>query len=115
GWDRIQEEVLPLNSPITMHGLGIAYRVNSTIEAVEPNSSAAIKGIKKDDEVVAVRFYAPGKKSTDEGKPQKEWTELKADQWAAVFNKLQSNDIPKIDLRIERDSGKEEISLEGVP
>src|SRR5262249_38899378 len=92
----------------------IAYRVNTTVEAVEPNSPAATRGIKKDDKIVAVRFYVPGKKAIDEGKPQKEWTELKPDQWAAVFNKLQSNDIPKLDLRIERDNGKEEVTLEAM-
>jgi regulator of sigma E protease len=115
GWDQGQEEPLSLNDPLTIGGLGIAYRVNTTVEAVEPNSPAAAKGIKKDDKIVAVRFYAPGKKQTDEGKPQKEWTELKPDQWAYVFNKFQFIDIPRLDLRFERDGGKEEITLEAAP
>jgi regulator of sigma E protease len=114
GWNQSQEQPLSLGDPLVIGGLGIAYRVNTTVEAVEPNSPAAKKEIRKDDKIVAVRFYDFGKKQTDEGKPQKEWTELKADQWAAVFNELQSKDIPKLDLRIERDDGKEEITLEAV-
>src|SRR4029077_8372849 len=103
GWDQSQDEPLSLGDPLVVGGLGIAYRVNTTVEAVEPNSPAAKIGIKKDDKIVAVRFYEAGNKQTDASKPQKEWTELKADQWAAVFNALQSKDIPKLDLRIERD------------
>lgn len=114
GWDQSQDEPLSLGDPLVVGGLGIAYRVNTTVEAFEPNSPAAKTGIKKDDKIVAVRFYEAGQKQTDESKPQKKWSELKTDQWAAVFNKLQFKDIPKLDLRIERDDGKEEFTLEAV-
>ncbi len=112
GWEQRQDEPLSLSDPLVVGGLGIAYRVNTTVEAVDPNSPAGKRGIRKDDKIVAVRFYDAGKKQADESKPQKKWSELRADQWAAVFNKLKFKDIPELDLRIER--GKEEFTLEAM-
>jgi len=112
GWESGNEGVVSLSTPIAIGGLGIAYRVNTTVEGVELGSPAAQAGISKNDKIIAFRSYVGGKKQTDATKPQKKWTDFKADQWAAVFQQLQLMDIPKVDLRIERGDHTEEITLE---
>jgi regulator of sigma E protease len=112
GWDVGNEGPLSLSTPIAIGGLGIAYRVNTTVEDVEPGSAAAKEGIVKNDKITGFRLYEPGKKWADQGKPQKKWTDLKPDQWAYVFQMLQFVDVPKVELRIQRDDHTEEKILE---
>jgi regulator of sigma E protease len=101
-----------LTDPVAIGGLGIAYRVNAIVEEVIPGSPAAQQGIQKDDKVIAFRFYEAGKKISDEPTPQRKWTDLKEDQWAAVFEQLQTVDIPKLQLRVERPNGPLEFTVE---
>jgi regulator of sigma E protease len=113
GWELGNEGPMYLTTPIAIGGLGIAYRVNATVEEVEPNSPADKNGIKKNDKIVGFRFYEAGKRIADEPKPQKSWTDIKPEQWAAVFNKLQYVDFPKVQLRVEREDGtNSEITLD---
>jgi regulator of sigma E protease len=112
GWQNGNDGPMSLSTPIAIGGLGLAYRVNTTVEAVEAGSSAAEAGIVENDKVVGIRFYESGKKQSDKGKPAKKWTDLQSDQWAAVWQKLQSTDLPEIELRIERGDRTEEFHLE---
>jgi regulator of sigma E protease len=111
-WELSTNVPIGQSAPIAIEGLGIAFRVNATVEAVEPGSAAALAGLRKDDKIVGFRFYEPGKKQADHGKPLKEWKDLKANQWASVFELLQVVDIPKLDLRFERDGRTEDATLE---
>jgi len=111
GWGFGNSDPLTLSTPVAIGGLGIAYRVDTLVDAVDPGSPADKAGILKNDKIVGFRFYEAGTKQADEGKPQKKWTDLKAEQWAAVFQQLQFMDIPKIDLRIERADRTEEIPI----
>jgi regulator of sigma E protease len=113
GWDQGNEGLVSLSTPIAIGGLGITYRVNTTVDALEAGSPAEKAGILKNDKIIAFRFFEAGKKVTEEPKLQKSWIDLKPDQWAAVFNQLQYVDIPKVQLRVERgDGSSHELTLE---
>lgn len=109
GWELGNDASIYLSTPEAIGGLGIAYRVNATIEAVKPDSPADKGRLRKNDKIVAFRFYQAGKKVTDEPKPKEKWTELKPDQWASVFNQLQLEDVPKLELRVEREDGTSDV------
>src|SRR5262249_50444269 len=100
-WDT-DEQPISERSPVSLSGLGIAYRVETTVSELVPDSPAAKAGILKDDVIKAVRFYQAGAKPDDEPKPDK-WSDLKSDQWARVFYVLQHLEVKKVDLRLERD------------
>jgi len=104
-WESSNDGAMYLSTPIAIGGLGIAYRVNTTVEAVQPDSPGDRNHVHQNDRIVAFRFFEAGKKVSDEAKPQKNWTDLKPDQWAAVMNQLQYVDFPKLDLRVERADG----------
>ncbi|HEV2949962.1 MAG TPA: site-2 protease family protein [Gemmataceae bacterium] len=113
GWYDGNEGSVSLSTPVAIGGLGIAYRVNTTVESVEAGSPAEKAGVLKNDKIVGFRFFEAGKKVTDEAKPHKSWTDLKPDQWAAVFNQLQYVDIPSLQVRVEREDGStHEITIE---
>ncbi len=149
GWEFNKES--PPN--ITIPGLGIAFRIETTILQVEPNSAAthavvenassitcdegdvierkdgskltAQKGeslelkegdqipLKKGDVIKAIQVLKAGKKSSDEGKPQK-WLEIKNDRWAVAFETIQELEIKKFKLRLERGTASLEVSLTAI-
>lgn len=103
-----------VNSPTSISGLGIAYRVEPTIDAVAPGSPADQAGLKQGDVVKAFRFYQAGKKVGDE-EPRR-WQKLEAGQWAFVPYALQSQDYKKLGLRVDQGDGKPiEVTLTAVP
>jgi regulator of sigma E protease len=112
GFESGMDGMVSLSDPVVIGGLGIAYRVNAIVEGVEPGSPAEQAGIRKNDKITGFRFFESGKKISDEATPQRKWTDLKDDQWAAVFEQLQNVDIPKLQLRVERSNGTEEVTLE---
>jgi regulator of sigma E protease len=101
-WGNVEK---PVNSqsPMALPGLGLAYRVETTVADVEPNSPAQAAGLQKGDVIKAVRFYSSGK--TPEDQPSADdWFDLQADQWANVSNALQNAEVKKIDVKIDRDA-----------
>jgi regulator of sigma E protease len=101
-------------SPLPLSGLGLAYQVETIVEAVEPASPAEKAGVKKGDVIRAIRFQEPGKKP-GESVPG-EWVDLEADQWAHVLFSLQQfSDSKEVTFRIEREKQPQEFALSAQP
>jgi regulator of sigma E protease len=108
-WDdsyRFNREVpFGVNSPLSIPGLGLAYRIDSYVEAVDPNSTAQKGGVREGDVIKAIRFRDPEKNTP------LEWVELHDGQWASTFSALQNTEIKDVDLRIEREKKTEEVTV----
>jgi regulator of sigma E protease len=109
-------------SPMPIPGLGLAYRIDTVVEAVDSKlpdgrteSPAFQAGLKRGDVIKAIRFQEqePGK-GPGQKKPGK-WNELAAGEWAHVFNLLQNRFYKDVTLRVERDGETKEYELTGVP
>ena len=98
-WRFAREMLSTPNSPMSIAGLGLAYRVDTTVDAVAPGSPAAEAGLKANDVVKKVRvtFREKGKNKLSS------WVELKPDQWAFVAGwLLQYADGPEVGLQVQR-------------
>lgn len=134
GWE--VDNAVPLSplSPMSLSGLGIAYRVENTIEDVAKGSVAeeAVRidngekfPLQKGDIIKAVRFYDPSGKKKDEGAKPGKWMdfeesskELKRpdlDQWAWVDWALQASDFKDLDVRVARGNETIEVTLKSRP
>jgi len=139
GWELSNAIPLEWSSPMAIPGLGIAYRVENTIEAVKDGSPATRgrrlndKGeatdepfkLQKGDVIKGVRFLRSGVKVVDAPKPGS-WADLEKyakkvdrpefDHWAYFFDFLQHNaDVKEMDLRVERGNEKFEVRLIAEP
>src|SRR5262249_55178266 len=80
-WEDNDEVPIGMRSPLSVPGLGLAYRVETTVADVANDSPADKAGLKKDDVIKAVRVYQAGKTPEDKGKAG-DWMELPSDPWA---------------------------------
>jgi regulator of sigma E protease len=112
-WRFNKEMPLGQNWPMSIAELGIAYRVESTVEDVEPNSPAAEQGIQRGDIVKEARFYNLGKKKDDEINPDK-WVTLQPNQWSFMHIMVSARESPKVDFRLLRNKDEVTVSLESV-
>jgi regulator of sigma E protease len=114
-WDNSHEfdEAVPLgwSSPLAIDGLGLAYRVETTVEGVQPGSPAmhgryAENGeevsLQKDDVIEAIQFRKAGRQKSDV--EWGFWKTLKPDQWAHVMWELQVADFKEVQVRVRRGS-----------
>jgi regulator of sigma E protease len=108
-WKNDDEISLNRTSPRSIAGLGLAYRIETVVEGVDPASPAEQAGLKRGDLIRGVRFSLLNKDS-GQSEPYK-WSELKSDQWANVFYELQLMDSKDVSLRVERDKQIEEKEL----
>ena len=126
-WDdtyRFDNEA-PLNnmSPMAIPCLGLAYGVETTVEAWDPEGAAAkaktedgkVFTWQKGDVIKAYCEWMPGKKPDEKPhpaekrtlktlfvQPDKIWTELKPEAWPKFFMIFQDHaDIKELDLRVE--------------
>ena len=107
-------------SPVPLGGLGIAYRVESVVNTVKPNSPAAAAGVQAGDVITQARFHAkdskdkiaPGDWDDVERNPSSEAGKPKLLRWAFVDYKLQSQFPHTFDLKVHRE-GKE-IEILGI-
>jgi regulator of sigma E protease len=100
GSDRwLYDKERPLNpvSPMAIPELGLAYRVETT---VDKGSSAGGEQLEDDDVIKEVRFSDPGKKPGTVEKTK--WLELKSDNWARNFFDLQVVEFKDVSLKVER-------------
>ncbi len=115
-WDATYQDntELPMNvdSPLSIPGLGIGYRVKRMVAAAEPGSP-----FKADDVIKRYRFEAL---VDSEGKKDKgSWADLEDrragkvlhDQWARVSLVLQSPGITSIDFEVERNGKTVEFTV----
>jgi regulator of sigma E protease len=96
-----------MGSPMPIAGLGLAYRIDNVVEAVDTDIQ---KGdFKRGDLIKGVRFnepqeefgkFAPGR-----------WDKLDPDSWAMVFSALQHVTSKNLSLRIERDNKDIEVDV----
>jgi regulator of sigma E protease len=78
-WELIERnDFLMSDQPLSLGALGIAYRVQSTIAAVEPNSPAAGKELKDGDRITSVTMRV----RPPRGEVRTEKREVKEDGWA---------------------------------
>jgi regulator of sigma E protease len=105
-WRYALETPISPQSPLSIPALGLAYRVETVIVEVTPDSAAAKAGLRRDDEVKAVRFYADGGKDTEK-------VSLKRDQWAWAFSLYQDVSTPtRIDLTVQQAGSGEQVTVE---
>jgi regulator of sigma E protease len=101
GWKYDHEEVIRPSSPLSIPGLGIAFRVETTVAGVEPDSPAQKAGFKADDVIKEWRPLVSGKKPGTEPKPG-DWTPIQQNQWAFLFSFFQDYDYKQVAFRVER-------------
>jgi regulator of sigma E protease len=122
-WESNNEFPLGQADPLSIPELGIAYRVESTIVAVDPDSPAARAGLQVNDVIEEARIKDTGK-TVDEGKWGR-WEELKAkrgpndyafDEWAHLFYSLQMMDYKELQVKVRRDGNLlEPIEIQALP
>jgi regulator of sigma E protease len=107
--DGYRDESLDVNkpgTPVSLGGLGLAYRVTTEVNAVAPNSPAA--GVLPGDVVKEVRYTArlfKKNKATKEYEPdqkESEWEKVEAHQWAYADAKLQQQPPHRFELKVDR-------------
>jgi regulator of sigma E protease len=108
-WRFDRERPLSPRSPLPLPELGIAYRVQTSIESVVPAQEGSEQELKKNDIIKAVRFKQLGKApgETKDGR----WEELAPDQWAAIFANLYGLEVPEVTLRVERGHATREVTV----
>jgi regulator of sigma E protease len=95
-------------APQAIPQLGLAYYVESTVFAVEPDSPAARAGIQPNDRLEQIAFREPGK--TAEEVSWGHWLSLEAqrgkeksyDEWASFFWAMQRDDFHEVKLQVRR-------------
>ncbi len=103
--DSSPADVWPVDTPLSLSGLGIAYQVKSQVAAVEPGSPAEQNGIKPGDVVKRLAFSM----EQPNGPPIESRREVDAEQWAYFGAFIQQNPrITKVRLRFQNE---QEVSL----
>lgn len=113
-WRHDRATPLTRSSPLPINELGLAYRVETVIDAVQPDSPAAKAGLRKGDFIKGIRFY---KLTNPKEEPVADaWNEIQGDQWAQPATLLSENyDVKKVDLKVERDNETFEVDVTAVP
>ncbi len=120
-WDFDVEYPSQSMASLAIAPLGIAYRVDSTIVAVTPNSPADKAGLQSNDEVVEIAMRKYSEKDMLPG----DWTnwlkmdatrgdEKRYDRWGYFDSALQIEDFPEVQLKIRRinsTGGKDELTI----
>jgi regulator of sigma E protease len=111
-WKNDEEVPQYATSPLSIAGLGLAYRVETVVEAVEAGSPAEQAGLKRGDLIKAIRFrFHESVQKPDRSEPGK-WVELKPDQWAHEFWTFEHLiDFKEVSLRVESGKQLREVDL----
>jgi regulator of sigma E protease len=108
-WTFNHEVPFAPRSPLSIPELGLAYQVETMVDAVAEGSPAHAAGLKPRDVIKEVRFQEPGKEP-GQSTPGP-WTELDSDQWAHIFWVLQETEIKALTLRVQRANKTEEFRV----
>jgi regulator of sigma E protease len=112
-WDatRTYDSVAPLGptSPLAIPELGLGYMVKTTVAGVDPElAGKGDETLQPGDVIEKCRPYLVGK----DGKiTEKSWFEMKEDQWACTFFRLQETPLAKVKLAIKRNGQAREITV----
>ncbi len=88
-------------TPVAVNGLGLAYHVNTLVDAVAPNSAAAGAGLQANDQIMAIRFKVENHKGVvTDG----DWDNVRPHQWAFVDQKLQLQAPFQFEVKYKRGS-----------
>jgi len=111
GWKYSREAPLSMRSPMSIPGLGIAYRVETIVEDVVKGSVSAEGGIKKDDEIKAVRLYRDSDKKQSE-----KIDDLANDEWAFIAYLIRERvNSELIDLFVKKPSSNKLVEVSLAP
>jgi regulator of sigma E protease len=114
-WDPTYEDnkeiPMSLGSPLSIPGLGIGYRVKTTIAGIDPSATegATPNPLRPGDVIKEVRTYSVG--ATPEEAAWGPWVSLEPEQWARVFIMLQAPEYKEVALKVERDGSVQEITM----
>jgi regulator of sigma E protease len=130
--DSYREEAIEISktgTPVSIGPLGLAYRVTTEVNAIVPNSQAALVGMQPGDVVKEVRYTARAFKkdkaahalgmdrATDGYMPsqnQGNWEKVLPHQWAYADQKLQWQAPHQFDLKIDRGGQSVEVTLSAI-
>jgi regulator of sigma E protease len=99
------ETILGASAPMPISGLGLAYYVETTVDAADPNAQTALK---KGDVIAEIKF----REVNDKGQPiSDDWLPLKQHQGAYLHALVQLAQVPEFDLKVSRAGGTEEIRV----
>lgn len=101
------EMSIGISAPIAISGLGIAYYVENTIDAVAPESAAAKAGLNKGDVIVGVQPKYLNEKG--EAKEEK-WLEIAQSQGVGLHAALQGSSAEEIKFKVKK-AGTDEVEL----
>jgi regulator of sigma E protease len=113
-WRFNRELQITPSSPMSIPELGIAYRVDCRIEALEPDSPAAKAGLKVGEVIEAIRFEEWDSERR-QAVPGSQWYDLDLDQWAWSFARLERDDFKQVTFRLKRDNQPVEITVAAGP
>jgi RIP metalloprotease RseP len=127
-WEDDNEVPLKLRSPMAIPELGIAYQIQTTVEAIAEKSPVREAGLQEGDVIMEVAFQDAGKAGADPEwakKPTKLWTEQKGDAsgekrkpeawWAHVAHALNQVETKKVRVYVKRQEQPIEIDLAPDP
>jgi regulator of sigma E protease len=96
------------DSPVTLSGLGLGYRVQAVIDAVIPGSPAETAGLKANDVINELEVTL-----TIDGEQRTVKRTVKDDQWAFYFHELQlANLVGPVKLTVNKDRVVEVTMIE---
>jgi regulator of sigma E protease len=100
-----------LSSPLPIAGLGLAYRVDTVVEAATGEAEKA--NLKRGDVIKAIRINKP---SDEYGKfTASKWMDLEPNSWGMVSKVIDEVESKSIDFRVERDKETFEVTLTAAP
>jgi len=94
------------DSPVSLAGLGLAYRVRNVVQGVEPNSPAQGK-LKDGDVIEAIKVTVQETPKTT--KTEKE--DLKDDQWAFYGSNIQYEFVNEVALKLKAGEAEQWVTI----
>ncbi|MGE3804611.1 MAG: site-2 protease family protein [Gemmataceae bacterium] len=111
-WRFNKEFPFQKTSPLSIPELGLAYKIETKVAGVEPDSPAAKAGFQEGDVITVINFFDSGSKRDDPPKMARD-VELKQDEWAFVLPVLQRRaDFKQLSFKVQR--GGKEVEMKEV-